>query len=390
MKILQLSTGHLGGAGLAARRLNSGLVEAGIDSTFVSLENDNFLVERQEYAVRRSIAHRVVGGALASLQRNFSSRILFSSFSLTSLVAKDLIQISPPGETIIHIHNWQNLINEQLIQDLIDLGYKIVFTLHDQRTFTGGCHYSFDCKGFVDECRSCPLIPVIINSIPRYVVKRSPLMGLPASNIRLIGPSNWILKLAAESRLLSGFTSVTISNVLGSSWREMVSLIKFQKNSVFTVGVASMDPSSYVKGGDILEILESEIRETDFSIVRLSDFKEGREADFWGQIDCLLVPSRIDNSPNVIHEGKSLGIPIIGSNVGGISEILDENDFLFDPYCVTPMDLLGIIQSLKENPRGRLNDAKHYLPKIISRDSEIIQEHIRLYSSLLSGDNPAL
>jgi glycosyltransferase involved in cell wall biosynthesis len=52
---------------------------------------------------------------------------------------------------------------------------------------------------------------------------------------------------------------------------------------------------------------------------------------FWSSIDCLMILSKADNSPNVIHEAKINGIPIIGSNVGGISELLNSKyDFLID------------------------------------------------------------
>jgi glycosyltransferase involved in cell wall biosynthesis len=42
-------------------------------------------------------------------------------------------------------------------------------------------------------------------------------------------------------------------------------------------------------------------------------------------IDVLLVPSKADNSPNVIHEAKLWGKPVVSSDVGGIPEILREN-----------------------------------------------------------------
>ena len=40
--VIHLSTGHLGGAGLAARRLNSQLNAAGVDSRFYALGRSDF------------------------------------------------------------------------------------------------------------------------------------------------------------------------------------------------------------------------------------------------------------------------------------------------------------------------------------------------------------
>ena len=64
------------------------------------------------------------------------------------VVEKNLKKFGAPHETIFHIHNWFNLINLMELRKLLDLGYGVVFTLHDQRLFTGGCHYSLNCSKF--------------------------------------------------------------------------------------------------------------------------------------------------------------------------------------------------------------------------------------------------
>jgi glycosyltransferase involved in cell wall biosynthesis len=39
-------------------------------------------------------------------------------------------------------------------------------------------------------------------------------------------------------------------------------------------------------------------------------------------IDLVIVPSNQDNSPSVIGEALSVGVPVIGSDAGGIPEVL--------------------------------------------------------------------
>ncbi len=46
--------------------------------------------------------------------------------------------------------------------------------------------------------------------------------------------------------------------------------------------------------------------------------------------DMVVVPSRTDSCPNVILESFNLGIPVIGSRVGGIPELLMDDNALFD------------------------------------------------------------
>lgn len=57
--------------------------------------------------------------------------------------------------------------------------------------------------------------------------------------------------------------------------------------------------------------------------------------------DYLIVPSICyENSPTVIHEARSIGLPIIASRIGGIPELVDDK-FLFEPG--NEEDLIHII-----------------------------------------------
>ena len=65
---------------------------------------------------------------------------------------------------------------------------------------------------------------------------------------------------------------------------------------------------------------------------RKMDETAERMEKFYSSIDILLVLSRMDNSPNVIHEAHSVGIPVIATKIGGISELLnDEYDWGIEP-----------------------------------------------------------
>ena len=38
-----------------------------------------------------------------------------------------------------------------------------------------------------------------------------------------------------------------------------------------------------------------------------------------------------ENSPTIIIEAKNLGVQVIASNLGGVPEIVGQNDILFNP-----------------------------------------------------------
>ena len=384
MRIIQLSTGHLGGAGLAARRLNHQLNLHGVNSTFIALAQKTFVPGGNEVQVDRDFFVKTIGASLAAMQRSFSEETLMSSISMSSNVVSRILQLSKPQETIIQIHNWQNIINFKTIDELQKLGFKIVLTLHDQRFFTGGCHYSYSCMRFQGNCSGCPQTPRGLKLIPKLSLQHSMKVSFNQDSIVVVGPSKWIVDLAQKSSVLKNVESQVVPNVLGGSWLNIVRGISFRKNLKFTVGVASLDPFSFIKGGDIIQRLQSYLPSAEFSIIYLSEFPNTRQVHFWEQIDCLFVPSREDNSPNVILEAKSLGIPVVASNAGGIPEILDRVDFCLDMPDVMDINfLISIFERLRIS--NRVHDSiENLAERVIKRDSAIIGTYKTIYSKLLS------
>lgn len=385
MRIIQLSTGHLGGAGLAARRLNDQLNQSGVDSIFVALAQKGFFPGVNELQVERNIVVKALGASMAAVQRSFSDQTLMTSVSKSSNVVSRIMQFANPQETIIQIHNWQNIINFKDIYEMQELGFKIILTLHDQRFFTGGCHYSYSCSGYESSCLECPQVPKAFTKIPRQSLEYSKGITFRKHSIKVVGPSQWIIDLAGKSSVLRQIGSEVVPNVLGETWLKVVRNISFKKNAKFTIGVASMDPDSYIKGGDIIQEIQSHLPASDYSIIYLSNFENREQARFWEQIDCLFVPSRADNSPNVIHEAKSLGIPIVATKTGGIPEILTEADMCFElPEVFNREFATSIFEKIRIT--NRLNDSNQdMVERIIQRDSGVIASYKDIYTQLLFG-----
>ncbi len=85
--------------------------------------------------------------------------------------------------------------------------------------------------------------------------------------------------------------------------------------------------------GTQTERLKEEIKEV-VGIQFLGKKSEEEVMEYYQKADCLVFPTLCyENSPNVIHEAQSFGLPIIASNLGSISEFVKdgENGFLFEP-----------------------------------------------------------
>jgi len=338
-QIIHLSTSHHGGAGIAARRLHQALLSSGVKSVFVAIDRKGFLPQNGEVKIYRSIIIRLLGSLNSFFSQAISSETYFTLFSIPAMRYKSLQKFGDPEATIFHVHNWFNLINLRIIRKLLKDGYKLVFTLHDQRLFTGGCHYSLSCNEFKTNCNKCPMLPTPINRITKWNITRTEKLFHKFSNrITIIAPSNWIAHTGLDSSILKDANFATISNVhIKQNDSRLMFLNRKERKSreKITLGVASMQKKSHIKGGQVLEKLEQEILSANIpaEILYLADFQTEIHNPqlFWSLIDYLLVTSRVDNSPNVIHEAKMLGIPVIATNVGGIPELLNyEYDHLIE------------------------------------------------------------
>jgi hypothetical protein len=291
-------------------------------------------------------------------------------------------------KTILHIHNWFNLLNFKEISRLYNLGFPIVITLHDQRTMTGGCHYSLGCNHFESDCSKCPLLKIGLNKIPNLVSKRSSkdIQNMD-SGFAMIAPSNWMLSEAKKSYLLKNKKIVFIPNTLETTKKKILPGTKSDK-SYIRLGVASMSTLSYVKGGDLTKELEIECNDHDlpFKFLYMNEFPQDNEgrSEFWKKIDFLIVLSRAENSPNVIHEAKQLGIPVIASRIGGITELLDENfDIGIEELELNTRDILAKLNSIKHSKRTNV-DKELMQERFRKYTDGSIKEHIALYQKVSS------
>ena len=168
MRVTHLSTYHLfGGAAVAANRLHRALqkqiwTDRSVESTMlvgtpnrlethrnragVTYLANNFLAEQTAFG--RFVAERLY---FLPHERDSSVRFQFSPAKFgANLDFHPAIQQAD----VLHLH-WINFgfLSLNGLHSLFDLGKPIVWTLHDQWAFTGGCHYSRGCDHFLTHCR---------------------------------------------------------------------------------------------------------------------------------------------------------------------------------------------------------------------------------------------
>jgi len=392
-QVIHIATSHTGGAGIAARRLNLQLNLLGVHSSFYALNRKSYSCELYEYKLKKRLHYsplRVFATCLGVLTKRIS---FFSIYSSPGISLRSLKRLSSNKNTIYHIHNWFNIFSINQLGKLVKSGLPIVLTMHDQRLMTGGCHNSVNCRHFLVGCQSCPEFSSLLScQIERNARKFIALFSSRNDTLSFIAPSKYMQKEAKKSLILRNQNVVFIPNIVPHDFlgKEFTRDRKAGKSEI-VVGIANLDISDPLKGGDLINQLVKQIHENKLPIrvLFLVNFKNGNEKKFWSAIDCLLLPSRADNSPNVLHEAKILGIPVIATSVGGIPEMLVENfDISLDPSTVstqTLLDAIGAIGAYENNPQIRKVASDEFSSYKDGWDSRLLGEYFKVLQSSIEN-----
>ena len=95
----------------------------------------------------------------------------------------------------------------------------------------------------------------------------------------------------------------------------------------------SINTLLYIVGsGPLKEEIEKYVDENSLDNIKILGFKSGQELiDIVGNAKAVILPSEwYENGPYSAIEALQLGIPIIGANIGGIPELINENGYLYN------------------------------------------------------------
>lgn len=350
MRIVHLSTTLVGGAGIAARRMNAALKENGIDSNILSISNYSLDTQPNEVILPRSNLSKLKSKTTTFLQFKFlqSSAGLVTPHSISSVnLAEELYT----NADIVHIHATYNLLNEDLLRKILNSSKKIFITLHDFRFFTGGCHYPLDCDLFKKSCNRCPQVKSPFQFSVRNAFERRIESFNLANTIVFISPSSWLAKEAESSKILCNKLVQVIRNPIPHVFAEQGNETNRNKlgftSEEIIVAFSAGDLSNPNKGiKTLIKAMKAVMHNTSRTYKLLLIGRNLNEADVQGlqflqretssdkqmaellsAADVLVVPSISDNSPNVIGEALMSGLKVIGAKTGGITELMNEMNF---------------------------------------------------------------
>ncbi|GHW58297.1 glycosyltransferase [Vibrio cholerae] len=410
MKILIVNTSDIqGGAARAAYRLHKALLAEGVDSQMLvqSKSSDDFTVLGPQ-----SKLQKVMGKVRPSLDsipiRRYKQRTktLFSPswVPFSGLVDK----INGLNPDVVHLH-W--IAGGMLrIEDLAQIKAPIVWSLHDNWAFTGGCHIMWECERYKHSCGTCPRLgSQKEDDLSRkvWLRKKNAFSQLP--NMTIVGLSNWLANAASQSSLFQDHRVVFLPNPINT--HVFSPFTKTQARALFNlpqdkklIAFGAMSATSDINKGfkqleDALSVLSQDYELVVFGSSEPQfppNFKQ--TAHYLGHLhddvslrvlysaaDVMVVPSLQEAFGQTASESMSCGTPVVAFGATGLLDIVDHqlNGYLAQPFDT--QDLAnGIDWVIQHKAPDKLSLAAR--EKVIREfDSKVVaSKYICLYKKVIT------
>ena len=410
MKVVHISTSDKGGAGIAAVRLHNALLNAGIESFLLTkLKSVNDIKNHFTLNPKSQLIFKLLDrigitkkGSAAFARNHLANRPAgFEYFSYPYSVIDIANHPLVISADVIHLH-W---VSDQFL-DFASFFKKInkpvVWTLHDMNPFTGGCHQSDDCMGFTHSCINCVQLKDTIDEAYADVIlryKQNALSKINPEKIIIIAPSQWLLNRSMQSLLFKPIQHKIIRNVIDGEKFILLDRIKsriefnlpLDKKIILFVANDIDNPRKgivYLK--QAMEFFPHAIVCGIGKNSSALDFKNfvdmgyitdaNKLASLYNAVDVFVLPSLAENFPNTICESLLCGTPVVGFNIGGIPELINNNNGRLAVY----KDLTSLVSSIEDifnNPEkfSRI-EIRNAALKMFDT-SDVVKNHLEVYNS---------
>ena len=413
MNIVLLNTYSIfGGAARACYRLHQGFRSEGHESELLVRHHHGATLDgvqicggsrKRKLAQHDFIVSRIRGAAIVDPESTY-----FSPLSPNIIVGRNKVLAQADA---INIHWVADFLSPRDLRGLLNLAKPVVWTLHDARAFTGGCHYPGDCREFQHNCEACPQLQKPFQFLASTGLRiTSGIFGKSATPA-FVTPSAWLARLAVSSPFLANARIEVIPYSLDLDVYKP-SPTAFVPRNKFVVLFGAHSIKDRRKGVDlVLEAINHCLRQRDISemiqderlvfacfgeaqaikdakelpIHMLGSFSDDESAArIYRDADVFICPSREDNLPNTVMEAMACGVAVLGTKVGGIPDMVEDG---LTGRLVPSGDAVALADALldlirnKDKARsmgaaGREKSERLYAP------SRQVESYLRLFEDL--------
>lgn len=408
MKILHINTFEKGGAAHAALQLHMSLLHQDVDSHFLFLtQQQHHIPKAHSYLKkeRKGFLNRLAERFLSRYSQHHQYQRQITSFppstgyvslpvSPYDVAAHEQIRVAD----IIHLHWTANFLDWPSFFSKIR--QPIVWTLHDANPFLGIFHVQEDLKKVSSHnvlALEKKFLDLKIKSISQV------------EKLHIVTPSHQHKQYSVQSKTFNDYPHTVIPNSVDQSVFKPLSqtysrnLFNLAVNKKVVLFVA-YHTEVYHKGFDLLlKAIELMPDREDVvfvaagntsattlpeKVIRIGQISDPRlMSALYNAADLFVIPSREDNFPNTVLESLACGTPVVGFAIGGIPEMINdqENGLLVKAEDVE--DLADKINWMLEHDEERMDMGQKGILTISSKFSEIqqVSAYMKLYSDILNG-----
>lgn len=395
MKILLVNTHPNGGAAKACIRLHLALLNIGVTSKLLFLGKRNSQIPESMSFIE---AFEKKNGVQKQLKR----KIHYLKYQLP-------INQRPNGYEGFHSINsiyditqhpayqWADIINLHWVANFLDFPsfFKnntkpIIWTLHDMWPFTGGYHYEIglDKKAY------------------RSLIKKNLQVkekALSNQKLEVVSPSKWLLEKSEASTSFASFKHHLIPYGISPSLfkpmeKELArNILQIPNDKQILLFVADtifnkrkgfhlmLDALNHLNDDEVTLVVIGKLEGSPIrqkNIIYLNQINNERLMHIGYSIANLFVISSVeDNLPNTVLESLFCGIPVVGFNIGGIPDMIQDGQ---NGFLCPKIDPTTLAQTIKkalntsfDQKAIRENAIQKYKPELQA------ERYIKLFQSLV-------
>lgn len=362
-KILILSVGDNHGAYEAAYRMSKLLIEADYEVAMIVREktkSDSFIISvppaKTKTIVERGL-RRVFPKSRDSVVTNPDYYFLNKNENEQFISDELILSILPFTPDLIIAGLISGFLNTSNLAALSTKTKAKVYMLTvDMAPLTGGCHFSWGCKGYTNDCSNCPAIIDEANKNRAYenlLLKKS---NISKHGIKVLAGSGWTYDQAKESALFknqeviyntNGITDTRLFNSKHRKYAKALFSIPVDSKIIFTGSWFTHDKrkglSYFVDALSILwDTIDERTKSSTYILIagehtagndiidripfqkHLIDYiKDYRLLSLAYQASDIFVCSSIEDSgPLMVSEALACGTPVVGFEMGVVSNLV--------------------------------------------------------------------
>jgi glycosyltransferase involved in cell wall biosynthesis len=406
MKIVHISFWEKsGGAAIAAYRIHSMMLNSGIDSFYIVYEGKsdgkNIFSLKNRFRDFQIYIYSHISSFLLSKYRPFLGNFSISLFGISSAI---LHNKHIKEADYIYIH-WVNnfLLSNKAIKKLLNLNKNIIIVCHDMQPMTGGCHHSFGCVKYQENCGQCDLLKSKKKLDISYIQMQNKKKCIINTNkLQIVTPSRWMSDCASKSSLYKGCSIATIGNPIDiqifnpkNQFDSREKLKLPSKTKLILFGADRGNENPYKGWKYFCEALKkidnknlavvvfgsnNEITIDKYDIYNLGIIRDPELMSYiYSACDVFVIPSLAEAFGQTALESIACGTPVAGFNIGGIPDIIihKKNGYLAK-YKDSKDLAYGIEWLIKHPDREIIREFCHLSAKERYSNKIILEKHLEL------------